>query len=43
MRGLTRRRTTLPVGRVAWLAWKLNRAAPGLMHRMMMRSIAQKD
>lgn len=43
MRGLRRGRMTIPVGRVAWLAWKLNRAAPGLMHRMMMRSIARSD
>jgi NAD(P)-dependent dehydrogenase (short-subunit alcohol dehydrogenase family) len=41
LRGLARGHAMIPVGRVARLAWWLNRAAPGLMHRAMMRSVAR--
>ena len=41
--GLGRRRDFIPVGRVARLAWRINRLSPRLFQRLMERSIAGKD
>jgi NAD(P)-dependent dehydrogenase (short-subunit alcohol dehydrogenase family) len=42
LRGLARRRRVIPVGRVAGMAWWLNRLAPGLYERQMLKSIARE-
>ncbi|MPQ93394.1 SDR family oxidoreductase [Thioclava sp. JE_KL1] len=39
--GLKRGRPMIPVGRVAWLAWWINRASPRLFQRLMERNIAK--
>lgn len=40
LKGLDRGRAMIPVGRVAWLSWWLNRLAPGLYERQMVTSIS---
>lgn len=40
--GIERRRETIPVGRVAKLAWIVSRLAPRLYARLMMRNIREK-
>ena len=39
--GLDKGREFIPVGRVAWLAWWVNRLAPRLYERQMLKSIAR--
>ncbi len=43
LRGLDRGRAFIPVGRVAALAWWLNRLAPGLYARQMARRMARES
>ena len=43
LRGLEAGRDFIPVGRVAALAWWLNRLAPGLYARQMLRRIARES
>lgn len=40
LRGLKRRRDFIPVGRVARLAWRINRLSPRLFQKLMERNIA---
>jgi len=40
LRGLNRRRDFIPVGRVARLAWRINRLSPRLFQRLMERNIS---
>jgi NAD(P)-dependent dehydrogenase (short-subunit alcohol dehydrogenase family) len=40
LRGWRRGRRFVPVGRVAWLAWIINRASPGLYNWLMWRKIS---
>lgn len=40
LRGLERRRDFIPVGRVARLAWRINRLSPRLFQKLMERNIA---
>ncbi|MCB1360490.1 MAG: SDR family NAD(P)-dependent oxidoreductase [Rhodobacter sp.] len=42
LKGVDRGRDFIPVGRVAALSWWLNRLAPGLYARMMVRSVARE-
>lgn len=42
LRGLEKGRDFIPVGRVAGLAWWLNRLAPGLYERQMLKRIARE-
>ena len=41
--GLDKGREFIPVGRVAWLAWWVNRLAPRLYERQMLKSIARES
>jgi len=41
LKGLAGRRQMIPVGRVAWLAWVLNRVSPRLYARLMLRSMTK--
>ena len=43
LRGLDRRRDFIPVGRVAGLAWWVNRLAPGVYERQMLARIARES
>lgn len=43
LRGLDRGRDFIPVGRVAGLAWWVNRLAPGLYERQMLKRIARES
>lgn len=39
LKGVRNKRTFIPVGRVAWLAWLVNRISPRLYQRMMERNL----
>jgi hypothetical protein len=43
LRGLDRGRAFIPVGRVAGLAWWINRLAPTLYERQMLKRIARES
>lgn len=39
LKGVQRRRDFIPVGRIAWISWILNRLSPGLFENLMERKI----
>ncbi|UYV36524.1 SDR family NAD(P)-dependent oxidoreductase [Rhodobacteraceae bacterium D3-12] len=41
LKGVDKSRNMIPVGRIAWLAWLINRASPRLFEHLMQRRIAK--